>query len=903
MQPHEWAQVKQVFYAAAEVAPCDRASFLDVACGSSAVIREEVESLLAALDEPIGAVDRLLGQDGPTPSDSADHVKGQPFGAYRLERELGRGGMGTVFLARRADGDIEQEVAIKLMRHTIRDSYAERRFRRERQILASLNHPHIARFLDGGVSPAGEAFLVMEYVDGEPLLDYAAREHLDIVQRLKLFLDICEAVAYAHGRLVVHRDIKPTNVLIARDGGAKLLDFGLAKVIDTTLSDTVDATMTALRAFTPSYASPEQVHGKDLSTSSDIYSLGVVLYELLTGVRPFEFATSSIADIQRTLDTIEPVHPSVALRRRAAGRDQRDAGREGVAPLEPAHQPSALEGDLDNIILTALRREPDRRYPSVSALADDVRRHIEGLPVSARPHTLTYRASKFVRRNRVPVAAAVVVLCALVGGLAAALWQADIARQQRDRATRRFDDVRRLSNSLLFELSPRIERLQGATEARDLLVRRAVVYLDSLASESADDLQLQLELASAYEKIGDLQGNPANPNLIELDAAIGSYRKARDIRARVLKRVPDSEDNRSALAENYRVLGSIHSQANDFNRAAADLAEALRLYEQLVAASPRDVALRKRLAQTTHDIGRSYSNSSRYAGALVPFERTIAAVEALRVAQPTDLDVVMLLADTYAQHGLALSWEGRQDEAEAQMARAAELYEPLVAAHPNDVRFRNGLWSVYWLTSSVFEEQDDALSHVFAQKALDTVEPTVRQDGSNIRARQQLAKSYSRLGQTATNTGRAGEAVAHLEAACAILGEIAEGEARNGRLRSELALALTRLAEARFARGNTAVALADAERAATIYGQILATFPDDKRSVRNLVVTHQLTGDIQTSLGHQHVAERRDHFARAGDSYRRALGLLQQLRAQNALAESDGKFIDQLEAKVAQTSE
>lgn len=901
MQPHDWVQVKQVFCAAAEMAPGERAAFLEGACGTNAAVREEIESLLAALDEPIGAIDRLLGHVSSAPPEGIDHVRGKSFGAYRLERELGRGGMGTVFLARRADGDIEQEVAIKLMRHTITDGYAERRFRRERQILASLNHPHIARFLDGGVSAAGEAFLVMEYVDGEPLLDYAARERLDIGQRLRLFLDICEAVAYAHGRLVVHRDIKPTNVLITRDGAAKLLDFGLAKVIDTTLSDTVDATMTALRAFTPSYASPEQVHGKDLSTSSDIYSLGVVLYELLTGVRPFEFAASSIADIQRTLDSIEPVHPSVALRRRAAGRDTGGAGRESAAEVEPAHQPAALEGDLDNIVLTALRREPERRYPSVGALADDVRRHLEGLPVSARPHTLTYRASKFVRRNRVPVAAAVVVLCALVGGLAAALWQADIARQERDRATRRFDDVRRLSNSLLFELSPRIERLQGATDARDVLVRRAVEYLDSLAAESADDLQLQLELAAAYEKIGDLQGNPTNPNLIELDAAIGSYLKARDIRGRVLARVPDSDDNRRALAENYRVLGSIHSQANDFDHAAADLSEALRLYEQLVAASPADVALRKRLAQTTHDIGRSHSNSSRYSGALVPFERTIATAEALRAAQPADLDLVMLLADTYAQHGLALSWEGRQAEGEAQMARAAELYEPLVASHPNDVRFRNGLWSVYWLTSSVYEEQDDARSHFFAQKALETVEPTVRQDASNIRARQQLAKSYSRLGQTATNTGRASEAVVHLEAACAILGEIAEGEARNARLRSELALALTRLAEARAARGDSAVALADVEHAASIYAEILATFPDDKRSVRNLVVTHQLAGDIHATLGRQHVSNRSTYFARARDSYGRALGLLQQLRTQNALAESDGKFIDQIEAKLVRT--
>ena len=881
MQPHNWHRVKDVFDAALDVPAGDeRQRVLEGLCAGDAALRQEVESLLgfAATEAPPVAA-APPGALVPPPDDPTG-VDGQRIGPYRLVRELGHGGMGTVYLARRNDGQFQHEVAIKVIRHALSGPDIERRFRAERQILASLNHPHIAQLLDGGVSDTGASFLVMEHVQGEPILAFAERAHLRLDDRLRLFAKVCSAVAYAHATLVVHRDIKPSNILVTAAGEPKLLDFGLAKIVDAPApEDGGDHTVTMFRAFTPSYASPEQVLGHAITTASDVYSLGVVLYELLSGTKPFDASRSTVADMLRVAEGAEAPRPSAAPPSR---------------PPMP-YPVSTLAGDLDNIVLMALRREPERRYGSVTAFIADIERYLGSLPVSARPHTWSYRAVKFAARHTTAVAATLVAALALLGGLGTSVWQAALAREQRDRATRRFEDVRRLSNSLLFELSPKIERLSGATDARDLLVRRAVEYLDSLAAESADDVTLQSELASAYEKVGDLQGNPTNPNLIELDAAIRSYEKARVVRRHVLDARPDDRDAQRAFAENHRVLGGIHSQANNFDGAERDLREALARYEALATAAPGDRRVRLALAQTTHDLGRNHSNSSRYAGALAPFERAIALTDEILRADPQNVDAWRLLADTRAQYGLALSWEGRQPEAEAQMARAANVYEPLVAAHPHDVALRDGLWSAYWLTSSVYEEQNDPLSHQFALRALDTMRAMTAQDPANLRARQQLAKSYSRLGQTATNTGHATEATGYLAEATRILADIAAGESRNGRLRSEFALALTRLAEARAAGGRLREALADAERAAMTYAELLDAYPADRRSARNLVLTHEIIGNIHErqirggpSLEHRRLA---------AESFQRALDLMLRLRARHMLADADDKLLTVLRDK------
>ncbi len=908
MHPDQWERVKTVFEAALDLMAEERAAFLDQACRDDPAVRAEVESLLASEDESGRFLaENALGLSSLQEPARPAVVAGRQFGQYRIVREIGHGGMGAVFLAERADGAFDHQVAIKIVRHTLADSGLERRFRRERQILASLTHPGIARLLDGGMTPDAEPYFVMEYVEGEPLQAYASRMQLDVDQRLALFQQVCAAVAYAHRTLVVHGDLKPSNILVTGNGQATLLDFGLARVLDPDeAGSTSDPpgqgtppshTVTAMRALTPGYASPEQARGERITTSSDVYSLGVILYELLSGERPYHLEGRSVDEIVRTLNSTPPPRPSqvVTRRRGAASSDPRAA----PAVVAPAWVPSAdLSGDLDNMVLVALRREPEQRYPSVEALAADVQRHRDHRPVHARPPTWSYRTSRFVARNRVAVAAGMLVALSVLGGVATSLWQADLAREQRNRANRRFDDVRQLSTSMLFELSPLIERMQGATEARDVLLRRAMDYLDSLAREAADDVDLQIELAAGYEKVGDLQGNPSNPNLVELERAIESYAKARQIRTRVLALRPGDETASRAMANNLRVSGNIHAQANDYDQAGADLAEALRLYDTLRSAQPGDAGVIFAVAQSHHDLGRNLSTSKRYAGALPYFRTAIAMGEEMRTSAPADLDVARLIGDSHAQLGLALSWEGQQREAEAQMGQAVATYEPLIEAHQNDVNLRNGLWSAYWLTSNVYEEQNDALSNAFAVKALAVAQSLSDRDPANVRARHQVARSFSRLGQTATNIGRPGDAIGYLEQSCRLLREITAAESKNGRLRSELALAVTRLAEATWKQGRGEAALGQLDEAVSVYEQLGRAFPDDRRSARNLALTHQLAGDIRDALAASPGQPESARVA-ARNSYQAALDILVSLRDQQALADFDLKFLAKMQEAVA----
>ncbi len=426
MQQHDWERIKEIFTGALECSAPDRAEFLARECGTSELLRREVASLLAAHDEP----QNLLEQNT---LDLATHLKteehkyrGRIFGHYRILGELGRGGMGAVFLAERADGDFQQQVALKIIRQSFADHDLEKYFRRERQILASLNHPHIAKLIDGGVSENGELFLAMEFVEGEPLTSFAESCHLTIEERLQLFLKICRAVSFAHQNLVIHRDLKPSNILVTADGTPKLLDFGLAKLAQSPTGDVslanadgVDNTDTAFRAFTPAYAAPEQILGKNVTTVSDVFSLGVILYELLINQKPFHFEGKSLDEIIRTATTGEPSLPSRALN--------------SENPLISARQ-RQLKGDLDNITLKALQKTPQRRYQSVAELADDLERHLEHKPISARPNTLGYRASRFYQRNRIAVSAAVLIIVALIGGLGIALWQNNKARRENARA-------------------------------------------------------------------------------------------------------------------------------------------------------------------------------------------------------------------------------------------------------------------------------------------------------------------------------------------------------------------------------------------------------------------------------------------------------------------------------------
>jgi serine/threonine protein kinase/tetratricopeptide (TPR) repeat protein len=431
-----WERLNEIFHAALARPAGERSGFLDTACPEDPGLRAEVEQMISAHERAAGFIEGpAIAHAGTWLDDeSPASAAGRPLGPYRIECEIGRGGMGTVYLAQRADGQYEQSVAIKLIKRGMDSDLVLERFRAERQILASLDHPNIARLMDAGTTDDGRPYFVMEYIEGKPIDEYADAHHLTVPERLRLFLQVSAAVAYAHTRLIVHRDIKPVNILVTTEGVPKLLDFGIAKVLRSA-ADEPTASVTGFRLLTPQYASPEQVEGRPATTVSDVYSLGVVLYELLTGRSPYRPRSQAPADVAEAVQTTRPERPSVAVTRseaagipapRRAGLNPDRAAATGIANTGKLGR--LLRRDLDDIVLTALRKEPARRYGSVELLAEDVRRHLDSLPVRARPDGIVYRTGKFLRRNRSSVVAA--ALAALVAVTLGGIFVAFRARAE-----------------------------------------------------------------------------------------------------------------------------------------------------------------------------------------------------------------------------------------------------------------------------------------------------------------------------------------------------------------------------------------------------------------------------------------------------------------------------------------
>jgi serine/threonine protein kinase/Tol biopolymer transport system component len=438
MDAERWQNVERLYHATLELEESQRAAFLVRACGADEALRCEVESLLSYGNRNAGFIERsaleivapaLAGDAQDSADDESRTVArmiGKRISQYRMVEQVGSGGMGEVYRAVRADDQFQKQVAIKLVRAGEESGLVIGRFKNERQILASLDHPNIARLLDGGATDEGVPYFVMELVEGQPIDKYCDCHRLGIPARLQLFLQVCSAVQYSHQHQIIHRDIKPANILVAEEGVPKLLDFGIAKVLDSSASFGAGKTQTKFRVFTPEYASPEQIKAEPISAASDVYSLGVLLYELLTGHRPYRFKTHKRAEIERAICEEEPPKPSTVIVR-VEELTQADGTTSSITPEEisdarnsdPKRMHKCLLGDLDAIVLMALRKEPNRRYASVHDFSQDIRNHLEGRPITARPSTLAYRGAKFVRRHRELAASAVVFFfLALLGGLA-----------------------------------------------------------------------------------------------------------------------------------------------------------------------------------------------------------------------------------------------------------------------------------------------------------------------------------------------------------------------------------------------------------------------------------------------------------------------------------------------------
>ena len=690
-------RVMELVEAALARDPDARAAFLDGACAGDGALRLEVESLLGFhgkargfLETPAFSLDVASLSTGDI---GGEMQAGESLGDCKILSLLGEGGMGEVYLAE--DTALGRRVAVKLIRRGMGGETIIRRFQHERRVLAGLNHPHIARLYGGAVTSDGRPYLVMEYVEGERLDHYCDRRQLPVGARLALFRKVCSAVAYAHQNLVIHRDLKPGNILVTADGEPKLLDFGIAKLLDPDATAQSEATMTMVAAMTPGYASPEQWRGDPISTASDTYSLGVVLYELLTGQRPHAVTGRRPEDLVRVLDGPTTARPSAVVVRKAPAA-------QGTLPAcgeSPERLRRRLRGDLDNIVLMAMRREPARRYVSVSQFSEDIRRHCDGQPVVARRDTLGYRACKFVHRNKVGVAAAVLLFLSLVAGVVATTRQAA-------RANRRFDDVRHLANSILFEVDPLMANLPGSTAARAALVHRAREYLDRLSSE-ADDPALRRELAAAYEKVGDVQGYPNTANVGDIPGALASFAKAADLLQVLVREDPKSGPLRDELATNYEHTGYLLWWISQSERAQAAYDRALTLRRALLAEQPRSADYRRGMASLEMYIGDLPAWDHDTPRAMSDYGVALPLLRSLATEQPANASAQIALARCLMRMGETLTAADDFAGALADLIEAQGIVEPISRRDPANYEAVSAVWYDAFRLCELYIEQEN----------------------------------------------------------------------------------------------------------------------------------------------------------------------------------------------------
>ena len=808
MNSEKWQKIKEIFGAAIELeAGGERERFLDVqkaAAGAETI--GEVRRLLAADEKndylkPVAGVAHLWRDDGGDDDNSAEDFTGRQIGAYRVLREIGRGGMGVVYEARRESEDFSQTVALKILRHETNSIELARRFRRERQILASLEHPNIARLIDGGRASDGTPFIVMEYVEGAPVDEFCEEKNLNVQERLELFLEVCRAVSFAHSRLVAHRDLKPSNILVTAGGNVKLLDFGIAKILAPE-NGNAENTLTAFAMMTPRYASPEQIRGETVSTATDIYSLGLILYELLTGAPAYDFPSSRADEMAKVICEVEPARPSsvvsgrwlaISEKRTKDSSPPTNGGEKPANPKSRIQNAKSLRGDLDNIVLKALRKEPSRRYASVEQMAGDVRRHLEGLPVIARPDTFSYRLEKFVRRNRVPVIAGILILLTLVGGIVATGWQAVRAERQRLLAEKRFDQVRELANNVVFKYHDEIKDLPGATRVREILVRDALKYLDNLQSESGNDPALTRELAQAYIRVANVQGGTYQANLGDSKGAAESYSKAIVLLEPLAAENSTDTPLLAELRDAYVESGRAFYRTGEFAAQTENMRKALALSEKIIALEPNEVSPRLFHSRTLVHWADTFPEGE-IERKLEAFRQALAIAEDLVKEDPNDETINRLFATT--THRMQLytflksveaNKKGEYEieksllrEALSYAVRSRQAQEKVLSLKPENPLYRRNAAGGKLNEGKIYRELGDSDTALrLANEALKIQQAIAAEDSNNQEINLDLKESYEDIALAYLKRGEINSASANFDRAVELNEQLLAGDPEN----------------------------------------------------------------------------------------------------------------------------
>ncbi len=845
MTPERFARIDALFNAALDLPATQRQAFLDRECTGDPELLLEVRAMVDADADPGATLDAAMEEGAEAWAlATEEQAIGQRLGPYRITGFLGRGGMGAVYRAVRDDAAFQKEVAIKLLRGGLDSRSVLRRFEQERQILARLEHPHIARLLDGGTGANGVPFLVMEFVeDGITVTQHCAGSALDLQQRLLLFLDICSAVGYAHQNLIVHRDLKPGNILVDKSGSVKLLDFGIARV----LSDNADQTVTVAGAqmLTPEYASPEQVRGEPVTTATDVYSLGIILYELLTGKKAQEIADTSLAAISRAVCETIPIRPSQAV------------------PNNSPIRARDLRGDLDNIILKSIHKDRDRRYSSVEQFAEDVRAHLQGMPVKARPDSFSYRATKFFGRNRLSVTLGIAA-AVMLSVSSFLLWRQAQATQ------RRFDQVRHLSNSFLFEFHDAIENLPGSTKARRLVVEKGLQYLEALTVDAVNDPQLAREVGLGYKKLGDVQGDPLRSNLGDTKGALESYRKSVQMLEQAWIAEGRTPAGRKPLQEALYRLGAVQRVSKDTKGALVSFKQAIQQGEEYVKVSDGDIEGLRQLAKSHDQMGRMAAVIGVDEG-LKSAQRAVQIREELNFKGIVDQNSLGDLGSSYATLGLVLARMGKTDDALEAYKKSLSLQEKTASLKPDEVSSQRTLMIALSHVGDTLGNSHMINLGRFAEGAeiyarvVDRARWLVSVDPQDKKAQVDLGFALLRYGNVLRAAVDYDKAWRAMEEARGVLETIHRTDPSNASVEQNLAFLHFQFAELYAARSQWALAIAKNEEAMAMLGRFIKADPADNIVARMMLECLILQPHILSSAGRVpdavKAAETLEHYA------------------------------------------
>jgi non-specific serine/threonine protein kinase/serine/threonine-protein kinase len=853
-------RASEIFDAVVELDASERVAYLDHVCGYDPKLRGEVESLLESLEgtRTSELFPQLLRADEPLTL-----AAGERIGPYTLVGEIGEGGMGVVFRATR--DDVGTTVALKLVRHGRLASPEQlRRFLLERRVLGRLQHHNIARLLDAGVTDSGLPYLVMEHVDGEPIDRYCDEHRLSVEERLTLFFDVCEAVHYAHRHLVVHRDLKPFNILVTREGVVKLLDFGIAALVEDGGRGDARITRTGLAMLTPEYAAPEQVKGEPVTTASDVYSLGLLLFELLTGERPFRSEHRTTPELLRAICEEEPKAPSEVVRRLASrAGDATEASRvEAIAEARrtsPARLARRLVGDLDTIVLEALRKEPERRYCSAHELRDDIGRHLAGMPVRARADSLWYRSRKFVRRHKAVVAASALVVVSLAAGATTTTVQARRADVARAEAEQRYRDVRSLAGALVADVHDAISDLPGSLPVRNVLVRRALDHLDELYPQASDDPELQREIAAAYVELGLVQGNPTTANLGDLAAARRSFERALTIARALVAADAGDRAARRTLALAHEKLSDAEAWSGRVPEGVEHARDALEQWEYLATASPGSASAVRAVATSHIKLGDLIGNpnlpslSDGY-GATHEYREALALLRAVPGDSANEWVTRRLLALVRERIASMLKLERRHAEGIAELEKTLAIREELV-----------------------------------------------RERSSSFNALRDLAVTHQLLCEARLAAGDVGGALGECRESVALYESLRAADTTNAQGMHDLALGRLSLHKALAARGELDDALSQLSLSAALLRQLLSTNADNALARRDLARSLLHSGMLHARLAARASGAepgRIGHRERAESAYEEGSRLLLGASGRGLLSSEDSVLVSRARSEL-----